>query len=164
MIIGYFIEANLIFKLFPIKFTILQPRKARVFTILLTFLNHGIKAQTNNNRQLRNIRQRTSWGLRIDYWILFGDMQNVSCQAMYFMTSFPVDKILKQIRCIWPQLKQYGKLIHADTIDILYTLDSASNYSAIQKLKPWLQTQDIPMKWEDSYVFYFLNTNRELKH
>jgi hypothetical protein len=46
-------------------------------------------------------------------------------------------------------------------IDILYTLDSASNYSAIQKLKPWLQTQDIPMKWEDSYVFYFLN--RELK-
>ena len=48
------------------------------------------------------------------------------------------------------------------TIDILYTLDSASNYSAIQKLKPWLQTQDIPMKWEDSYVFYFLN--RELKH
>jgi hypothetical protein len=44
---------------------------------------------------------------------------------------------------------------------ILYTLDSASNYSAIQKLKPWLQTQDIPMKWEDSYVFYFLN--RELK-
>ena len=72
------------------------------------------------------------------------------------------------------------------SIDILYTLDSASNYSAIQKLKPWsvaeisgggggggrggvnfrhwpwLQTQDIPMKWEDSYVFYFLN--RELKH
>jgi hypothetical protein len=47
-------------------------------------------------------------------------------------------------------------------IDILYILDSASNYSAIQKLKPWLQTQDIPMKWEDSYVFYFLN--RELKH
>jgi hypothetical protein len=42
-----------------------------------------------------------------------------------------------------------------------YTLDSASNYSAIQKLKPWLQIQDIPMKWEDSYVFYFLN--RELK-
>jgi hypothetical protein len=29
-------------------------------------------------------------------------------------------------------------------------------------LKPSLQTQDIPMKWEDSYVFYFLN--RELKH
>jgi hypothetical protein len=48
------------------------------------------------------------------------------------------------------------------TIDILYTLDSASNYSAIQKLKLWLQTQDIPMKWEDSYVLYFLN--RELKH
>jgi hypothetical protein len=47
-------------------------------------------------------------------------------------------------------------------IDILYTLDSASNYSAIQKLKPWLQTQDILMKWEDWYVFYFLN--RELKH
>jgi hypothetical protein len=48
------------------------------------------------------------------------------------------------------------------SIDILYTLDSASNYSAIQKLKPRLQTRDIPMKWEDSYVFYFLN--RELKH
>jgi hypothetical protein len=47
-------------------------------------------------------------------------------------------------------------------IDILYTLDSAFNYSTIQKLKPWLQTQDIPMKWEDSYVFYFLNT--ELKY
>jgi hypothetical protein len=29
-------------------------------------------------------------------------------------------------------------------------------------LKPWLQTQDIPMKWEDLYVFYFLN--RKLKH
>jgi hypothetical protein len=42
-------------------------------------------------------------------------------------------------------------------IDILYTLDSASNYSEIQKLKPWLQTRDIPMKWEDYYVFYFLN-------
>jgi hypothetical protein len=52
--------------------------------------------------------------------------------------------------------------IRVATIDILYTLDSASNYFAIQKLKPWLQTQDIPMKWEDSYVFYFLN--RELKH
>jgi hypothetical protein len=51
----------------------------------------------------------------------------------------------------------YGKVI-----DILYTLDSACNYSAIQKLKPWLPTQDIPMKWEDSYVFYFLN--RKLKH
>jgi hypothetical protein len=38
-------------------------------------------------------------------------------------------------------------------IDILYTLDSASNYSAIQKLKPWLQTQDIPIKWEDSHMF-----------
>ena len=25
---------------------------------------------------------------------------------------------------------------HGNTIDILYTLDSASNYSAIQKLKP----------------------------
>jgi hypothetical protein len=47
-------------------------------------------------------------------------------------------------------------------IDILNTPDSASNYSAIQKLKPWLQIQDIPIKWEDSYVFYFLN--RELKH
>jgi hypothetical protein len=45
-------------------------------------------------------------------------------------------------------------------IDILYTLDSASNYSTIQKLKPWLQTQDIPMKWEDSYVFYFLNYSK----
>jgi hypothetical protein len=52
--------------------------------------------------------------------------------------------------------------VQAPIIDILYTLDSASNYSAIQKLKPWLLTQDIPMKWEDSYVFYFLN--RELKH
>ena len=31
-------------------------------------------------------------------------------------------------------------------IDILYTLDSASNYSEIQKLKPCLQAQDIPMK------------------
>jgi hypothetical protein len=48
------------------------------------------------------------------------------------------------------------------TIDILYTLDSAANYSAIQKLKPWLQSQVVPMKWEDSYVSYFLN--RELKH
>jgi hypothetical protein len=43
----------------------------------------------------------------------------------------------------------YFRTLHADCIDILYTLDSASNYSAIQKLKPWLQTQDIPMKWED---------------
>jgi hypothetical protein len=25
---------------------------------------------------------------------------------------------------------------------------SASNYSAIQKLKPWLQSQVVPMKWE----------------
>jgi hypothetical protein len=41
-------------------------------------------------------------------------------------------------------------------IDILYTLDSAYNYSAIQKLKPWLQTQDIPMKWEDFLSFLFL--------
>ena len=49
-----------------------------------------------------------------------------------------------------------------EPIDILYTLDSASNYSAIQKLKPWLQAQGIPMKWEDWYVFYFLN--REHKH
>jgi hypothetical protein len=39
-------------------------------------------------------------------------------------------------------------------IDILYTLDSASSYSAIQKLKrPWLQIQDIPMKWQGSYMF-----------
>jgi hypothetical protein len=62
-------------------------------------------------------------------------------------------------------LEEQKKIIQAniaETIDILYILDSASNYSAIQKLKPWLQTQDIPMKWEDSYVFYFLN--RELKH
>jgi hypothetical protein len=29
-------------------------------------------------------------------------------------------------------------------------------------LKPWLQSQVVPMKWEDSYVFYLLN--RELKH
>jgi hypothetical protein len=47
------------------------------------------------------------------------------------------------------------------TIDILYTLDSASNYSAIQKSKPWLQSQVVPIKWEDSYFFYFFN--RELK-
>jgi hypothetical protein len=32
------------------------------------------------------------------------------------------------------------------SIDILYTLDSASNYSAIQKLKPRLQSQIVPMK------------------
>jgi hypothetical protein len=48
----------------------------------------------------------------------------------------------------------------------LYTL-RASNYSAIQKLKPWLQTQDISMKWElkweDSYVFYFLKGNLNVK-
>jgi hypothetical protein len=50
----------------------------------------------------------------------------------------------------------------ANSIDILYTLDSASNYYAIQKLKPWLQAQGIPMKWEDWYVFYVLN--REVKH
>jgi hypothetical protein len=46
--------------------------------------------------------------------------------------------------------KREATPLHANasalTIDILYTLDSASNYSAIQKLKPWLQTQDIPMK------------------
>jgi hypothetical protein len=54
------------------------------------------------------------------------------------------------------------RLIRAANIDILYTLDSASNYSEIQKLKPWLQSQVVPIKWEDSYVFYFLN--RELKH
>ena len=53
-----------------------------------------------------------------------------------------------------------GEFLVQKTIYILYILDSASNYSAIQKLKPWLQ--DIPVKWEDSYVFYFLN--RELKH
>jgi hypothetical protein len=47
----------------------------------------------------------------------------------------------------------YVCIDHRD-IDILYTLDSASNYSTIQKLKPWLhETQDIPMKWEDSYMF-----------
>jgi hypothetical protein len=40
-------------------------------------------------------------------------------------------------------------------IDILYTLDIASNYSAIQKLKLWLQSQDIPME------FYILS--KELK-
>jgi hypothetical protein len=51
--------------------------------------------------------------------------------------------------------KKFGQK-RAISIDISYTLDRASNYSAIQKLKPWLQTQDIPMKWEDSYVFYFL--------
>jgi hypothetical protein len=38
-------------------------------------------------------------------------------------------------------------------IDILYTLDSASNYSAIQKLKPWLQSQVVPMKWEKIRIF-----------
>ena len=52
-------------------------------------------------------------------------------------------------------------LLTVRSIHILYTLDSASNYYAIQKLKLWLQTQDIPMKWEDLYVFYFLN--REIK-
>jgi hypothetical protein len=50
-------------------------------------------------------------------------------------------------------------LASVTSIDILYTLDSASNYSAIQKLK---LSQIVPMKWEDSYVFYFLN--REHKH
>jgi hypothetical protein len=49
-------------------------------------------------------------------------------------------------------------------IDLLYTLDSASNYSAIQKLKPWLQSQVVPMKWEDSYVFYFLNRELNSKY
>jgi hypothetical protein len=47
-----------------------------------------------------------------------------------------------------PQLIRYGKplrctlvsTLRQPTIDILYTLDSASNYSAIQKLKPWLHT------------------------
>ena len=51
-------------------------------------------------------------------------------------------------------------------IDILCTLDSASIYTviphAIQRLKPWLQSQVVPMKWEDPYIFYFLN--REHKH
>jgi hypothetical protein len=65
------------------------------------------------------------------------------------------------IRIAWARkMASVAQLVRA--IDILYTLDSASYYSAIQKLKPWLQTQDIPMKWKDSYVFYFLN--RELKH
>jgi hypothetical protein len=44
-----------------------------------------------------------------------------------------------------------------ESIGILYTLDSASNYSAIQKLKPCLQTQDIPMKYMRRLVcFLFL--------
>ena len=50
--------------------------------------------------------------------------------------------------------EEWWFLVDETGIDILYTLDSASNYPAIQKLKPWLQTQDILMKWEDSYVFY----------
>ena len=56
-----------------------------------------------------------------------------------------------------------GSTLHlmSRIIDILYTLGRASNYYAIQKLKPLLQTQDIPMKSEDSYVFYFLNTERK---
>jgi hypothetical protein len=58
-------------------------------------------------------------------------------------------------------VKSWKPFLFVSIIDILYTLDSASNYSAMQKLKPWLQTQDIPMKWEDSNVFYLLN--RELK-
>jgi hypothetical protein len=33
---------------------------------------------------------------------------------------------------------------NVDTIDILYTLDSASNYSAIQKLKPWCRLGIFP--------------------
>ena len=33
-------------------------------------------------------------------------------------------------------LQSNAKTVHDYTIDILYTLDSASNYSAIQKLKP----------------------------
>jgi hypothetical protein len=51
-----------------------------------------------------------------------------------------------------------------NTIDILYTLDSASNYSAIKKLKPWLQSQVVQSHEmrEDSYISYFLN--RELKY
>jgi hypothetical protein len=43
-------------------------------------------------------------------------------------------------------LHNTSRYLLVQLIDILYTLDSASNYSAIQKLKPWLQTQDIPMK------------------
>jgi hypothetical protein len=58
--------------------------------------------------------------------------------------------------------KMAGRFASVTDIDILYTLDSASNYSEIQKLKPWLQSQVVSIKWEDSYVFYFLN--RELKH
>jgi hypothetical protein len=58
-------------------------------------------------------------------------------------------------------LLYYNSLI-TTVIRLTHTLDSASNYSAIQKLKPWLQSQVIPMKLEDWYVFYFLN--RELKH
>jgi hypothetical protein len=65
-------------------------------------------------------------------------------------------------KCLWQQSSIVSISVCDSAIDILYTLDSASNYSAIQKLKPWLQAQDIPMKWEDSYVFYFLT--RELKH
>jgi predicted O-linked N-acetylglucosamine transferase (SPINDLY family) len=57
----------------------------------------------------------------------------------------PNDAFCIRINCSW-----------IITIDILYTLDSATNYSTIQKLKPWLQTQDIPMKWEDSFCFLFL--------
>jgi hypothetical protein len=54
-----------------------------------------------------------------------------------------ITSALNKLTSLWQQVA---------TIDIIYTLDSASNYSVIQKLKPWLQTQDIPMKWEDSYV------------
>jgi hypothetical protein len=34
------------------------------------------------------------------------------------------------------QPSSYSRYIWSSLIDILYTLDSASNYSAIQKLKP----------------------------
>ena len=71
-----------------------------------------------------------------------------------------LDKIFTNVSRFITPPRSFHLLV--SLIDILYTLDSASNYSAIQKLKPWLQAQDIPMKWEDSNVFYFLN--RELNH
>ena len=40
-------------------------------------------------------------------------------------------------------------------IDILYTLDSASNYSAIQKLKPWLQSQVFP--WNEKIHMFSIS-------
>jgi hypothetical protein len=77
-------------------------------------------------------------------------------------------KISWQLHCLKVHcMKRFSKYMSLK-IEILviprYTLDSASNYSTIQKLKPWLQTQDIPMKWEDSSVFYFLILNTELKY